>query len=108
MLDHGYDKFRLLLTFTGFDSTLLQKSCCGVGGEYNYDADRSCGLSGVPTCPDPRLHISWDGVHMTEEAHKMLARWIINDILPELHCSAKLDPISLGRKSLETNYVSSM
>ncbi|XP_022158415.1 GDSL esterase/lipase At5g03980-like [Momordica charantia] len=70
----------------GFDEASLQKSCCGIGGNYNFNLMKICGLPGVPICPNPHEHISWDGIHLTEKAYKFMAYWIIHDIFPKLHC----------------------
>ncbi|KAL3381869.1 hypothetical protein AABB24_001790 [Solanum stoloniferum] len=70
----------------GFDNNSLQKACCGIGGEYNYDVHRRCGAPRVPVCVDPSTHISWDGVHLTQNAYRWIARWLIDDILPKLNC----------------------
>jgi len=53
------------------------KACCGVGGEYNFNKDVTCGHAGevegkfvnltmsLPSmpCKNPRGHLSWDGIH---------------------------------------------
>ncbi|XP_049407221.1 acetylajmalan esterase-like [Solanum stenotomum] len=70
----------------GFDKNSLQKACCGTSGKYNYNTSRTCGAPGVPVCVDPSTHISWDGIHLTQEAYKWLARWLIDDMLPQLNC----------------------
>ncbi|KAM3378161.1 acetylajmalan esterase [Capsicum galapagoense] len=70
----------------GFDNNSLQKACCGTGGEYNYDLHRRCGVQGVPVCVDPSSHISWDGVHLTQNAYSWLARWLVDDMFPKLNC----------------------
>ncbi|XP_022998969.1 acetylajmalan esterase-like [Cucurbita maxima] len=70
----------------GFDKTSLQKSCCGIGGEYNFDLMKTCGVSGVSVCSNPDDRVSWDGVHLTQKAYKFMADWLIHDILPQLHC----------------------
>ena len=63
----------------------LQKSCCGTGGDYNFSLAKMCGSGPeILVCSDPKLHISWDGVHLTQEAYKMMAGWLIHDILPKL------------------------
>ncbi|KAM7481954.1 hypothetical protein LguiB_006537 [Lonicera macranthoides] len=62
----------------------LQKCCCGTGGDYNFDFVKFCGRSGVPVCEDPSQRLSWDGVHFTQAAYKVMASWLINDILPQL------------------------
>ncbi|KAF6159934.1 hypothetical protein GIB67_033018 [Kingdonia uniflora] len=54
--------------YLGFDQGSLNKACCGIGGQYNYDGSRMCGHAGVPVCSNPKQHIHWDGVHLTQEA----------------------------------------
>lgn len=71
----------------GFDSKSTLKACCGTGGNYNYNLTRTCGAPGVPVCQHPEKFISWDGVHLTDEANKRMAGWLIDDILPNLKCS---------------------
>lgn len=72
--------------FSGFDKNSLQKACCGVGGEYNYDKNRKCGAQGVPVCDNPSSHFNWDGLHLTQAAYSWLTRWLIDDMLPKLNC----------------------
>ncbi|XP_070036745.1 GDSL esterase/lipase At5g03980-like isoform X3 [Nicotiana tomentosiformis] len=73
----------------GFDKNSLQKACCGIGGDYNYDLHNQCGAIGVPVCIDPSTYISWDGAHLTQEAYSWLTRWLIDtNILPQLNCQA--------------------
>ncbi|XP_059313132.1 GDSL esterase/lipase At5g03980-like [Lycium ferocissimum] len=70
----------------GFDKNSLQKACCGIGGNYNFDVRKKCGAPGVQVCADPNTYISWDGVHLTQKAYSWLARWLIHDMLPKLNC----------------------
>ncbi|KAF7137202.1 hypothetical protein RHSIM_Rhsim07G0194300 [Rhododendron simsii] len=56
----------------GFDGASLQKACCGTGGDYNFNLAEMCGASGVLVCRNPNEHISWDGVHLTQEAYKIM------------------------------------
>lgn len=70
----------------GFDKNSLQKACCGIGGNYNYNNIKTCGAAGVPVCVDPNTYISWDGIHLTQAAYKWLSRWLIKDMLPQLNC----------------------
>ncbi|KAH7543025.1 hypothetical protein FEM48_Zijuj02G0138900 [Ziziphus jujuba var. spinosa] len=72
----------------GFDASSLQKSCCGIGGEYNYSSDKLCGDSRVPVCSNPHQRISWDGVHPTQKAYYYMSYWLIKDLLPQLGCGA--------------------
>ncbi|KAM3752584.1 hypothetical protein ACB098_03G029900 [Castanea mollissima] len=71
----------------GFDACSVQKSCCGAGGAYDFTFGKTCGIPGVPVCSNPDERISWDGIHTTHKANQYMANWIINDILPELHCT---------------------
>lgn len=57
----------------GFRNPL--ETCCGAGGgKYNFDVSARCGMPGATTaCRDPSTRLSWDGVHPTEAANKMIA-----------------------------------
>ncbi|XP_059310728.1 GDSL esterase/lipase At5g03980-like [Lycium ferocissimum] len=84
-----YNAYQWLLkdaTNLGFEKNSLQKACCGIGGDYNYDKSKICGAPGVPICGNPGTYISWDGVHLTQAAYKWLAKWLIDDTLPKLNC----------------------
>ncbi|KAG5541622.1 hypothetical protein RHGRI_021451 [Rhododendron griersonianum] len=70
----------------GFDGASSQKACCGTGGDYNFNLTDMCGAPGVPVCRNPNEHISWDGVHLTQEAYKIMSEWLLSDIVPKLHC----------------------
>jgi phospholipase/lecithinase/hemolysin len=52
-------------------------ACCGVGGPYNFNLSRSCGSVGVEACSDPSKYVAWDGLHMTEAAHKSMADGLV-------------------------------
>ncbi|CAA6674616.1 unnamed protein product [Spirodela intermedia] len=54
----------------GFEKNSLLKACCGSGGDYNFDLKNKCGNPGVQVCADPSRFISWDGIHLTQEAYK--------------------------------------
>ncbi|KAG4948527.1 hypothetical protein JHK82_041708 [Glycine max] len=49
------------------------KTCCGMGGPYNYNAAADCGDPGAIACDDPSKHIGWDSVHFTEAAYRIIA-----------------------------------
>ncbi|KAG9157639.1 hypothetical protein Leryth_014155 [Lithospermum erythrorhizon] len=68
------------------------KACCGYGGgEYNFDQRVFCAATKVingknataRACPDPQNYVSWDGVHATEAANKVIANAILNGSLFE-------------------------
>ncbi|XP_031259343.1 GDSL esterase/lipase At5g03980-like [Pistacia vera] len=71
----------------GFDATMVQKACCGIGGEYDFTLTKMCGTPGVPVCGNPFERISWDGIHLTHKAYDQMASWVIRDILPKFQCS---------------------
>ncbi|KAF3669028.1 putative acetylajmalan esterase-like [Capsicum annuum] len=53
----------------GLDKNSLQKACCGIGGDYNYDKSKKCGAPGVSVCVHPSTHFNWDGLHLTQAAY---------------------------------------
>eukprot|EP00253_Pinus_taeda_P017048 PITA_17048 len=67
----------------GFNQTT--RACCGVGGNYNYDATIWCGSTGIingnvvkaEACADPASYIIWDGVHWTDHANRLLTQAIL-------------------------------
>ncbi|XP_073006092.1 GDSL esterase/lipase At5g45910-like [Typha latifolia] len=54
------------------------RTCCGAGqGTYNYNKRERCGMSGASACPNPSSYLSWDGIHLTEAAHRYIANgWL--------------------------------
>ncbi|KAI3448638.1 hypothetical protein Pfo_005303, partial [Paulownia fortunei] len=71
-----------------FDVKNSQKACCGIGGNYNFKLDRMCGGRGVPVCAQPDSYISWDGIHLTQQAYKVIAQLLNGDILSKINCNA--------------------
>lgn len=59
----------------GFESPLM--ACCGDGGYYNYNRSCACGEVGSTVCNDPSKHVSWDGLHLTEAANKIIATGLL-------------------------------
>ncbi|PIA34473.1 hypothetical protein AQUCO_03700027v1 [Aquilegia coerulea] len=66
------------------------KACCGTGGgDYNFDPQVFCGttklISGksvtAQACNDPQNYVSWDGIHATEAANKLITSAILNGSL---------------------------
>ncbi|XP_050916991.1 GDSL esterase/lipase At4g01130 isoform X2 [Lathyrus oleraceus] len=63
------------------------KACCGYGGgEYNFNPKVYCGESKeidgkkvtATACDDPYKYVSWDGIHTTEAANKLITHAILN------------------------------
>ncbi|KAI8022229.1 Acetylajmalan esterase [Camellia lanceoleosa] len=57
----------------GFDANSIQKACCGIGGDYKFSLIDGCGDPEVKVCPNLNQHISWDGVHLTQQTYMTLA-----------------------------------
>ncbi|CAO2046316.1 unnamed protein product [Urochloa humidicola] len=73
--DYFYAYVRMLRDAgkTGFDEAAVTKACCGAGGgAYNVDMDRMCGAPGASVCERPDERISWDGVHLTQRAYRVM------------------------------------
>lgn len=105
MLKHSLDQTRpnlpnASLVYVDIHSTLLQlfrhpklhglkygpKACCGYGGgAYNFDPRVFCGNTKVvngttvtaSACSDPENYVSWDGIHATDAANKLLTQAIL-------------------------------
>lgn len=63
------------------------KACCGYGGgKYNFHKQVYCGNSKVingkkitaTACKNPCDYVSWDGIHATEVANKLITAVILN------------------------------
>ncbi|CAN6363028.1 unnamed protein product [Urochloa humidicola] len=65
LLDHA--------SILGFDQGSLLQACCGAGGAYNFKMNLICGAPGTSTCADPARRVSWDGIHLTQQAYKAIA-----------------------------------
>ncbi|KAL3679897.1 hypothetical protein R1sor_022853 [Riccia sorocarpa] len=69
----------------GFKKEFLLKTCCGYGGEYNYDEDRKCAdkyeedgiTTRVGACESPNDYVSWDGIHDTEALSRIYAQYAL-------------------------------
>ncbi|XP_076902487.1 GDSL esterase/lipase At1g31550-like [Bidens hawaiensis] len=55
----------------GFTNGTL-KACCGSEGPYNYNASATCGNVSTILCDEPDAYVSWDGMHLTEAAYKVI------------------------------------
>nr|XP_043623678.1 GDSL esterase/lipase At1g28590-like [Erigeron canadensis] len=55
----------------GFTNGVL-KACCGGGGTFNYNSSAECGLASASVCDQPDTYVSWDGIHFTEAAYRVI------------------------------------
>ncbi|KAL6603574.1 hypothetical protein ACP70R_043935 [Stipagrostis hirtigluma subsp. patula] len=61
----------------GFDAGSTRKACCGAGGgAYNFDWTKMCGVEGTTACTEPSAYVSWDGIHMTQAAYRVMSTLI--------------------------------
>ncbi|XP_057463519.1 GDSL esterase/lipase At1g28570-like isoform X2 [Actinidia eriantha] len=61
----------------GFSSATTLTACCGVGGPYNFNSSAKCGSLPSRACDDPSSYISWDGIHFTEAAYKLISKALL-------------------------------
>ncbi|XP_020094051.1 GDSL esterase/lipase At5g03980-like [Ananas comosus] len=68
--------FNALITdcFEGFNKKFLHQACCGGGGGYNFDAAAMCGAPGTSVDRNPSSFVSWDGIHLTQEAYRIMEK----------------------------------
>ncbi|KAF5757207.1 putative sinapine esterase [Helianthus annuus] len=62
-----------LLHVLGFTNGAL-KACCGGEGRYNVDPSVECGDASATVCDEPDTYVSWDGIHLTEAAYKIISK----------------------------------
>ncbi|KAG7593220.1 GDSL lipase/esterase [Arabidopsis thaliana x Arabidopsis arenosa] len=60
----------------GFISRPLP-ACCDLGGPFNFTLGRKRGTQEPECCDDPSKYVSWDGIHMTEAAYRLMAEGIL-------------------------------
>ncbi|KZV57668.1 GDSL esterase/lipase-like [Dorcoceras hygrometricum] len=72
---------------TSHDLQFGIKACCGYGGDhYNFNQQVFCGNTKLiegenvtaTACSDPHNYVSWDGIHATEAANKIVAAAILD------------------------------
>ncbi|KAG8385465.1 hypothetical protein BUALT_Bualt03G0048100 [Buddleja alternifolia] len=69
-------RFYLYPNEFGFSKGIL-RACCGTGGIYNYNASAECGIVPSTSCDDPSSLASWDGMHFTEAAYRVIAQGLL-------------------------------
>jgi hypothetical protein len=71
---YGLTLFRRI---TGFDEGSLLEACCGAGGANNFNIKMMCGAAGTSACANPARRVSWDGIHLTQQAYRAIALALI-------------------------------
>ncbi|KAJ4771050.1 GDSL esterase/lipase [Rhynchospora pubera] len=59
----------------GIDYPLI--ACCGGKGPYNCSSVVFCGERGSTVCSNPSKYVSWDGIHFTEAAYKVISDGVL-------------------------------
>ncbi|URE24766.1 lipid catabolic process [Musa troglodytarum] len=55
-------------------------ACCGGEGPYNVNFSVACGHPMSNLCSDPSTYVCWDGLHLTDAAHGIVARRILKEL----------------------------
>lgn len=60
------------LDFVGFDESSIQKSCCGIGGDYDFSMTKCVDFQKLQCVQIPKQKdwIGWNGIHMAQNAYK--------------------------------------
>ncbi|KAG0549658.1 hypothetical protein BDA96_01G274000 [Sorghum bicolor] len=66
--------------FYGFGDRPLSACCGGGGGPYNFNFTKFCGMPESTTCADPSKFVSWDGIHFTEAANRLITRTMLKEL----------------------------
>ena len=66
--------------FYGFGDRPLSACCGGGGGPYNFNFTKFCGTPESTTCADPSKFVSWDGIHFTEAANRLITRTMLKEL----------------------------
>ncbi|KAJ3706403.1 hypothetical protein LUZ61_010108 [Rhynchospora tenuis] len=90
----AYMKMMQSHTQHGLKETIV--SCCGGGGPYNFAFSLNCGDEGCSVCKEPSQYVSWDGLHLTDAAHKIIAQLVHS----KLSCEPNLTKSCTGGNNL--------
>ncbi|OEL14004.1 Sinapine esterase, partial [Dichanthelium oligosanthes] len=57
----------------GVGASAALDACCGGPGLHNANFTVHCSEAAAVLCPDPSRYVSWDGLHFTEAAYRVMA-----------------------------------
>ncbi|KAF7093661.1 hypothetical protein CFC21_096065 [Triticum aestivum] len=62
----------------GFGIETILMGCCGKANAPNgFDLLAMCGMDGSSICRDPGSHLTWDGMHLSDAANKLITEgWL--------------------------------
>lgn len=81
----------------GFTNGAL-KACCGGGGRFNFNSSAECGSSSADVCDQPDTYVSWDGIHLTEAAYRLISKNLFwgSYTAPQFNSLCPASPSQLG------------
>ncbi|XP_076896687.1 GDSL esterase/lipase At1g28650-like [Bidens hawaiensis] len=79
----------------GFTNGAL-KACCGGEGRYNVDLSVECGEASTTVCDDPDTYVSWDGIHLTEAAYRIISKNLFSTPQFNSLCSTSTSGVGLS------------
>ncbi|KAI7754850.1 hypothetical protein M8C21_020853 [Ambrosia artemisiifolia] len=79
----------------GFTNGAL-KACCGAGGRYNVNLSVRCGEESSTVCDEPDTFVSWDGIHLTEAAYRIISRSLFSTPQFRSLCSTSSSEVDLS------------
>ncbi|KAI3795459.1 hypothetical protein L1987_38114 [Smallanthus sonchifolius] len=90
----------------GFTNEALE-ACCGCGGPYNYNDSLKCGDVSTTLCDEPDTYVSWDGVHFSEAAYKLISKSLFQGpyTIPEFYSVCPTTSISQAGVRLSNYYI---
>ncbi|XP_076928669.1 GDSL esterase/lipase At1g28570-like [Bidens hawaiensis] len=72
------------------------KACCGGGGRYNVKLTVECGDASATVCNEPDTYVSWDGIHLTEAAYRIIFKNLFPTSKFNSLCSTSTSEVGLS------------
>ncbi|KAJ0637724.1 putative sinapine esterase [Helianthus annuus] len=79
----------------GFTNGAL-KACCGAEGRYNVDPTVQCGEVSATVCDEPDTYVSWEGIHLTEAAYRIISKNLFSTPQFNSLCSTSTSGVGLS------------
>ncbi|KAI3818431.1 hypothetical protein L1987_12238 [Smallanthus sonchifolius] len=79
----------------GFTNGAL-KACCGGEGRYNVDLSVRCGDASAIVRDEPDTYVSWDGMHLTEAAYRIISKNLFSTPQFNSLCSTSTSGVGLS------------
>ncbi|KAI3818430.1 hypothetical protein L1987_12237 [Smallanthus sonchifolius] len=79
----------------GFTNGAL-KACCGGEGRYSVALSVQCGDASTIVCDEPDTYVSWDGIHLTEAAYRIISKNLFSTPQFNSLCSTSTSGVGLS------------